>query len=169
MFHEIRLTIDGLGIILYSPSVTKDIPAGTNFLMESYLVGEQVQPFIQSGTLVGFGTGSPGVFPMRFFHGPVDHRILKESEFVLTLGIVISDEMFCVRDLYDLMYWCEECPRDQKINVSNGTYTVVLCSKTPPSGILGDNQEINVFLEKTARMPDLSEDQIPELLSRYPL
>ena len=66
---EITLTISGLGIIFYSPQSVEHIPEGANYLRSNYLNAEQVQAHIQAGSIVGFGTCSPGTFTMRFHSG----------------------------------------------------------------------------------------------------
>ena len=68
-YREIAIDISGLGIIMYSPQFAAHIPEGTNYLRSHYLNANDVQEHIQNGTIVGFGTSSPGRFLIRLYFG----------------------------------------------------------------------------------------------------
>lgn len=163
--REVRLDIQGLGIVMYSPSFANHIQPGENYLRTNYSNGSLVQPHIQAGTIVGFGTGSPGTYTLRLRGGYPDERTLAGSEFKLRLGLQVVDGVVCFRDLYDLMDWTPVCPPAQRIDLANGYYHVTLCSSTPPSGVLGDEQVILVFLQPLTAMPALAGSGIPNLVS----
>ena len=97
------MDIAGLGIVFYSPKNAEHIPEGHDYLQSNYLTEEQVQPHIQSGSLVGFGTGSPGVFFLKFHSGYPANDFVRASEFKLRLGLQCVGGVVCVRDLYDLL------------------------------------------------------------------
>jgi hypothetical protein len=63
------------------------------------------------------------------------------------------------------MDWNPVCPSAQRIDLANGYYHVTLCSSTPPSGVLGDDQVIFVFLQPLAAMPALATTGIPNLVA----
>jgi len=62
-----------------------------------------------------------------------------------------------------LMEWHATCPSERTLKLEDGFYHVTLCSDTPASGILGDKQEIHVYLEKLAEFPRLAKQGIPTL------
>jgi hypothetical protein len=161
---ELRLEIQGLGIIMYSPSWAKHIQPGEDYLSQHYMNGSQVQPHIQAGSLVGFGTGSPGAYRLRFHEGYPDDRVLADSPFKLRLGLHVVDGIVHFRDLYDLMDWDPACPDGQTIELANGYYHVTLCSSTPPSGVIGDDQLLEVYLQPVPEMPALARTGVPTLV-----
>jgi hypothetical protein len=61
------------------------------------------------------------------------------------------------------MDWQPECPAEQTIELNDGFYHVTLCSDAPESGILGDNQTIDVFFQKLEAFPTLAKHGIPTL------
>ncbi len=163
MANEIRLSIAGLGILMYSPPAVRHIPRGADYLATDYSDGPAVQRHIQAGSLVGFGTGSPGVFQLRLHQAEPAADVLDASEFKLRLGIKVEEELVCFKDLYALLKWNPKIPAEQTQRMSNGHYRITLCSNTPASGILGDNQVIEVFFEKWDGMPPLAKRGVPTL------
>jgi hypothetical protein len=159
----IVLNIAGVGIVFYSPDAVEHIPEGSDYLASNYTSEEQVQAHVQKGSIVGFATGSPGVFILKFHVGYPDERSLQESHFKLRLGLHCRGDVVCFRDLYDLMDWRAECPPDQIIELEDGFYHVTLCSNRPPSGVLGDQQDIHVYFQKLDTFPRLSKVGIPTL------
>jgi len=161
----VKLEIQGLGIIFYSPFAAARVKEGEDYLSSHYSNAEDVGPHIRSGTIVGFGTGSPGTFVLRFFAGYPEPETVASLEFKLRLGIEIRDGTLCVRDLYDLLQWTGACPPEQTLSLDDGFYHVTLCGAVPASGILGDNQTILVYLNHLPAMPALKVDGIPTLCS----
>lgn len=160
---EVVLDIAGVGIIFHSPKSTEHIVDGTDYLASSYTSERQVQAHIQKGDIVGFGTGSPGRFILRFHTGYPDEGILHRCAFKLRLGLHCQGGVVCFRDLYDLMDWRAECPTSRMIELEDGFYHVTLCSNRPPSGMLGDNQIIDVYLQKLDTFPKLAKEGVPTL------
>jgi len=161
--RKIDLEIAGLGIILYSPTFAEHIAEGSNYLRAHYIESAEVQRHIQDGTIVGFGTGSPGNFSLRFHSGyPTDAR-LREARFKLRLGIHCEGGTICCRDLYDLICWQPECPPEQMIDVDDGIYHLTLCSDPPTSGRLGDGQIIDIHFARLEEFPKLATEGIPTL------
>src|SRR5262249_10307165 len=128
-----------------------------------YVTGKQVNEHIQAGTIVGFGTGTPGDFLLRVGHGYPTEEEFARYEFKLVLGIHVRDGLVCFRDLYDLMRWTADCPEDQKWQLENGLYHITLCTKLPASGIRGDNQEILVWFSRLTEFPVLPNLGVPTL------
>ena len=160
---EIKMDIAGLGIVFYSPRNVEHIPEGCDYLQTNYLTEEQVQSHIQAGTLVGFGTGSPGIYLLKFAAGCPANDVILASEFKLRLGLHCVGGQVCFRDLYDLLDWTSECPGEQILELEEGIYHVTLCSSPPPSGVIGDNQIIHVYLQKLEKFPALATQGVPTL------
>ncbi|QIF04213.1 hypothetical protein [Roseimicrobium sp. ORNL1] len=164
MHGSVTLDISGLGIIMYSPVHTAHIAQDEDYFTANYWREPDVQRHIQQGTIVGFGTGSPGRFTLDFFEGyPTEVRV-EEAEFKYRLGLVVTGGKICIRDLYDLMRWSDACPEGQTLNLEDGIYHVTLCSDSPTSGILGDDQRIEVYLQPLAEFPVLATMGIPSLV-----
>ena len=164
LFWEGRLEIAGLGLILYSPYAVAEIRRGENFLRSRYRDGASVQPFIQAGSLVGFGTGSSGSYRLRFLLGSPDEAELDAADYTLRLGIVVRGGEVCVRDLYDLLEWSPECPAGQRVEIQDGTYRLTLMSDLPESELLGDEQLISFIFERVTEFPELAKTGVPTLI-----
>ena len=160
---QMQLEIEGLGIIMYSPFATVNITEGENYFSSNYSTPEQVQRHIQAGTIVCFGTSSPGTFLLDFVSGYPDDDILNKSEFKLRLGIEIKNELVCVGDVFDLMDWTKEVSKERIVDLSDGYYHITLCSSLPKSGRIGDNQIILVYMNHLETMPKLANVGVPTL------
>jgi hypothetical protein len=159
----IVLEVAGTGIIFHSPESASHIADGDNYLQSSYWSEKHVQSHIQAGTIVGFCTGSPGRFILRFHTGyPSEGQICK-CDFKLRLGFICSDHHACFRDLYDLLDWRAACPENQTLQLDDGIYHVTLCSSRPNTGVVGDNQVIDVYFKRLPEFPRLTKDGIPTL------
>jgi hypothetical protein len=161
---RMRLEVEGLGIIFYSPFAVEGLREGEDYFSRFYFEPEDVVRHVMAGTIVGFATGSPGTYFLLFYEGgyPTD-EFLSEYEFILRLGIEVRDSTICIRDLYDLMEWHASCPRGQSFSLEDGFYHITLCSKVPDSGIIGDRQVIFVFLKHLDFMPALKYGGVPTL------
>ena len=113
--------------------------------------------------LTAFCTGSPGLFRIRFIDGPPNADDVQVADFKLRLGLWGRDGTICLRDLYDLMDWSNECPPEQCLAVVDGWYRLTVFSSRPVSGILGNDQVINVNLEPVANKPQLRWEGVPIL------
>lgn len=161
--NQIILNISGIGIVFYSPVFAETIPEGADYLSSHYTTEQQVQSHIQNGTIVGFGTGTPGVFILKIHEGYPDENLVLGCDFKLRLGLHCSGGLVCFRDLYDLMNWHADCPSNCQIELDDGFYHVTLCSNLPSSGILGDNQEILMYFHILQEFPRLAKKGIPSL------
>jgi hypothetical protein len=160
---EITLNTSGMGIIFYSPQSARHITEGSDYFTPNYSTEQQVQSHIQKGSIVCFGTGSPGTFSLKFHSGYPEEKNLKACEFKLRLGLHCEGGLVCFRDLFDLLQWRSACPPGQAIALDDGFYHVTLCSDLPESGILGDKQTINVYLQKLDAFPNLAKHGVPTL------
>jgi hypothetical protein len=161
--REIVLDIQGLGMILYSPAAVAHIPDGADYLQNHFSEPADVARHVMECRLTAFCTGSPGFFRVRFFDGPPDDAVVQSSQFKLRLGLRVDAGVVCVRDLYDLIEWDRACPAEQQLLVPDGWYQLTVFSSPPPSGILGDGQDIGIFLEVVGRKPELRWEGVPSL------
>jgi len=163
MHNKIILPISGLGIIFYSPRSAEHIPPGSNYLRANYLKSDQVVAHNRKGTLVGFSTGSPGTYILQFHEGCPAEEVLRVATCKLRLGLHCVGGVVCFRDLYDLINWQNECPGEQIISLDDGFYEVTLCSDLPDSGLIGDNQIIDFYMNRCSSLPQLVESGMPKL------
>jgi hypothetical protein len=161
--REIALDISGLGFILYSPPAVSHIPEGSNYLEEHFWQPEDVARHVMACQLTAFCTGTPGSFRLKFLDGPRDEGAVDAADFKLRLGLQVHEGVICVRDLYDLTRWFAECPTDQQIQIPDGWYRLTVYSSCPKSGILGDDQVIEIHLERTSGSPLLRWEGVPSL------
>ncbi|MDQ0178385.1 hypothetical protein [Bacillus chungangensis] len=158
---DILIEIDGLGIIIYSPHAVSFIQEDEDYLTSKYLTAEQVADHVNNGTIVSFGTGSPGNYLLKIRSGYPNENLLDSFDFVLRLGIQVSGEIIFFRDLYDLMEWTSHCPSTQSIHLENGYYHITVFSNLPKSGIRGENQEIYVYFNKLRCFPKIKYYGVP--------
>jgi hypothetical protein len=161
--RQMTLEVAGLGIVFHSPHATQHLQVGADFLTSHYVNEEQVQRYIQSGTIVGFATGSPGTFLLIFHSGYPDDALLNACEFKLRLGLHCRGGVVCFRDLYDLLDWRPDCNPEHLLDLEEGYYHVTLCSNRPASGLIGDRQEIHVYLQRLNVLPKLTARGVPTL------
>ena len=153
--RQIAVDISGLGFILYSPPAVSHIPQGSDYLEQHFWQPEDVAKHVMAGQLTAFCTGTPGSFRLRFHDGPRDDQAVDASDYKLRLGLEVHESVICVRDLYDLMRWSAECPEAQQLPIADGWYRLTVYTSRPPSGILGDNQAIDIHLEAMQEKPTL--------------
>jgi hypothetical protein len=160
---EFSLDIAGLGFILYSPPAVAHIPEKSNYLKEHFWVGDDVARHVMDCQITAFCTGTPGSFWLRFLGGPLDETAVQPADFKIRLGLQVRSGMICVRDLYDLKCWSVECPIQQQVPIVDGWYRLTVFSSRPSSGVLGDNQIIDIHLEPMTTKPPLRWDGVPQL------
>lgn len=164
--REIALEIQGLGIILYSPHAVAHIAEGSNYLESDFTEPADVARHVMDCGLTGFCTGSSGIFSLKFIDGPPDEKAFQTSHYKIRLGLQIKGSSICVRDLYDLIMWDSSCPENQRFHVPDGWYRLTVLTSIPPSGIVGDNQTIIIYLESIPEKPALRWEGVP-LLCEY--
>lgn len=161
--ETISLATTGLGIVFYSPAFMADVPPGSDFLAAHFMTEDDVQKFVQQGTVVGFSTGTPGTYLLEFHLGVPEDDELRSSQYKIRLGLKCEGSVVHFRDLYDLLDWSPDCPASQKLHLNDGFYLVTLCSNRPASGTLGDGQVIRCFLQPMEEFPRISSRGIPTL------
>lgn len=160
---DMKLFLDGMGIVLYSDGAVKDIKDGENYFAKEYGLPNQVASHINKGDIVGFSTGTSGDFTLKFRSGYPSIEILNQYPLCIRLAIVVEGGRICVKDLFWLMEWNNDCPVNQQIEIEDGIYHITLCTNKPQSGIWGDNQTIFVYLNRLDEMPKMNWLGVPEL------
>ncbi|MBU3075513.1 hypothetical protein [Clostridium estertheticum] len=158
---DIEIEISGLGIIMYSDFAVQSILEGEDYFIESYQTPQQVAKHVNEGSIVGFCTSSEGNYILKVRSGYPIQKKIEDAEFKITLGIEVRDKRICIRDLYDLMRWNKKCNYNQIIELDNGFYNVILYGDIPETNVIGDNQIIYVYLNRTDAIPDLRYDGVP--------
>ncbi|HVJ80530.1 MAG TPA: hypothetical protein VNC50_05625 [Planctomycetia bacterium] len=161
--REVPLDICGLGVILYSPPAVEHIMEGSDYFQLHFREPADVARHVMECQLIAFCTGSPGTFRLRFADGAPDEQAVKAAAFKLRLGLQVRGGAVCIRDLYDLMLWSDECPESQQIPVEDGWYLLTVFTSPPPKGTFGDGQLIEVALERVECKPALRWDGVPSL------
>jgi hypothetical protein len=159
----IDLDISGFGLIFYSPFAAADIGEGEDYLESCFGNPSEVEKQALEGRIVGVSTSSPGLFLLSIQSGYPPNDLLSAYQYKLRLGVEVRNEILCIRDLFDLMSWSAECPAGQTVMLENGFYHITLLSNTPESEVLGDEQEILVYLQKLGEMPKLRFNGVPTL------
>jgi hypothetical protein len=162
---SIELDVAGLGIIFYCASAVEHIKKGEDYYSASFITEEDVQRHVQSGRLTGFGTGSPGRYILRFHSGYPDDTTLAQSQYKLRLGFRSDGSRVFFRDMFDLLCWEPSCPSSQSILLAEGVFHVTLVSNDPQSGIVGDNQIIDIYVFPLDSFPRLKKTGVPMLYS----
>ncbi|MDO5504541.1 MAG: hypothetical protein Q4G67_15360, partial [Actinomycetia bacterium] len=84
---EIRLNIDGLGIIVYSPTSAEHIAEREDYFSAHFTDEADVQRHLQAGSIAAFATSSPGVFVLRTHAGYPTPEQIEDADFTLRLAV----------------------------------------------------------------------------------
>jgi hypothetical protein len=166
MEGTVRLTIEGLGIVLYSPLAAAHIARGDDYLKSHFWKPEDVARHVNDCEISAFSTGGPGRFVLRLYDGQIDSAGVEASSVQARLGVQVHEGLLCFRDLYDLLDWEPSCPEAQTLSVPSGFYRITAYTSPPSSGILGDDQAVWLHLEPSAEKPRLAWSGVPDLVAR---
>ena len=167
MKTEIKIEIAGVGIIFYSPFAVRHIKDGEDYLESNFMKPSDVAKHVNDCLISGFGTGSPGKFIIRLFENEYPNEEINNAMVAIRLGIEIRDNLLIFRDLYELMEWDSNFPDEHSIAIENGFYKITAYTDIPPSGILGDNQTINLHFEKVPEKPKLNWLGVPDMSQKW--
>lgn len=159
----IEMQIAGFGLIFYSPFCASNIGEGEDYLESDFLNPTDVEAQALQGRIVGVSTSSPGKFILVLHEGYPANEMVDDYKYKLRIAVEVRDRTLCIRDLFDLIDWSAECPREQKLDLDDGFYHITLLSNDPESGILGDDQEVLVYLNKLDEMPKMRYNGVPTL------
>lgn len=163
MIKKICLDLAGPGMIFYSPFSVASILEGDDFLETVFSDALAVERQATDGRIVGVATGTSGRFIVEIYAGYPVEADVERSPYKLRLGIEVRDGILCIRDLFDFSKWNHVCPPDQEIALKDGYYHITLLSDDPPSGILGEDQVVQVYLQQLPEMPKLRYHGVPTL------
>lgn len=148
---DLILSPTGMGIIFYSKGAVKDIPIGENYLNKEYWEAQKVGDHIRKGDIVAICTGCDSEeYELRFRSGYPDDEIAEKYPAHLRLFIEVIGNEINVGDLYELMDWQNNCPKEQQIEVEPGFYHLTF-SGEPPRSVMGeelDDEEYDELLDK---------------------
>jgi hypothetical protein len=161
--RENALYVEDLGVILYSPPAVSHIQAGSDYVTARFWRPEDVARHVMACRLTTFATGSPGSFRLRFHDAAPDGRGVTPAQFALRLGLRVESGVICVRDLFDLRDRSPSCPPEQRLPTIDGWYWLTVLSSAPATGVLGDDQLIEINLEMTDSRPRLRWHGVPQL------
>lgn len=160
---QIRLNIAGMGVIFYSPFAVSKIAEEEDYLESSFEDPMQVKEQALQGRIVGINLGTPGSFILNVLPGYPSEERVNEHRYRLRAGVEVRDGILCVRDLFDLIKWKSKLPERQVIELKDGFYHLTFLSNDPASGVLGDEQVIEIYLNHLDEMPNLRFEGVPTL------
>ena len=165
MDSEILLEIEGMGIVFFSAKNMEYVEQGTDFLTNEFDSPQQIAEHIKKGDITGFCTGSGGDFHLRFYEGYPTEEENEEFPISARLGIEVKGGSLQFCDLFWLMKWNTDFPKNQIILLDDGYYEMTVCTCMPESGYWGEDQTICVYFNKVDKMPELTWTGIPYLFT----
>ena len=163
IYKDIALSIDGIGIAIYSKGCMKNVEEGADFFKSEFAVPAKVAEHIRKGDITGFCTGSDGDFILKIREGYPDKALEAEYPVEIRLGLEVRDNTVSFIDIYWLMEWNTEIPEEQQINIEDGFYHLTLLTKLPDEGYWGADQTIYIFFNRLETMPELAWKGVPQL------
>jgi hypothetical protein len=160
----VRLLVDGLGIIVYSPAIARRYFEEGSDSFDEYT--KRIADHVEKGHVVGFNTGE-GEFVITFLVGRgvvvAAEALGAEPSSTLTLALEVEDDAICVRDCHDLMRWGNACAAERQVPVARGMYEMTV--HAGPELVARDYyRHIIVHLRPTERAPRVHVVAVPCLL-----
>lgn len=163
--RNIRLSTDGPGIVLYADANMAHVPEGENYFSKEFQASEKVAEHIQKGDIIGFNTGSSGIFNITVKADYPSENMLKEYPIAIRLALDVKGGAVSIIDLLWLTEWSSDVPDEQKVSLPDGIYHVTIMTKKPDSNIWGDNQQIFMYFNRIDEMPQLTWHGVPSLFN----
>ena len=160
-----HLSIDGMGIVLYSPEVMKSVVPGSDFLTEEFIDPKQVGEHIRKGDITAFCTGTGGDFILWLRSGYPDSIAEQEFPVMIRLAVEVRGGSLQFGDLFWLSDWNPDFPQDQVLSLADGYYHITACTKRPESGYWGDDQIVCLYFNRLEEMPKLAWQGVPHLFT----
>ena len=160
-----HLSIDGMGIVLFSKEVMKAVIPGSDFMAEEFTNPEQVAAHIRKGDITAFCTGTGGDFILWFRSGYPDSNGEKEFQIMIRLALEVRGGSLQFCDLFWLSDWNADFPQEQRLSLPDGYYHITACTRKPESGYWGDDQIICLYFNKLEEMPELTWPGVPYLFA----
>ena len=160
-----HLSIDGMGIVLFSPEVMGYVVPGSDFLTAEFTNPKQVGEHIRKGDITAFCTGTGGDFILWFRPGYPDSNGEKEFPVMIRLAVEVRGGSLQFGDLFWLSDWNPDFPQDQVLSLPDGYYHITACTRRPESGYWGDDQIICLYFNRLEEMPKLMWQGVPYLFT----
>lgn len=155
---DIVLEPEGLGIVFYSEGAVKDIPIGEDYLNKEYWDSKKVGDHIRKGDIVSICTGCDSdEYELRFRSGYPSNEIAEQYPAHLRLFIEVVGNEIKVMDLYDLMDWQNDCPKEHQIEVEQGFYHLTFSAEAPRFAQLEglNDEEHDKLLDELSERPSI--------------
>ncbi len=165
MNYHTRLSIDGMGIVLFSAKAMEYVAPETDFLDAEFMRPEQIAAHIKKGDITGFCTGSGGDFELYFVSGYPSNEILEKYPVSIRLGLDVQGGSIQFCDLFWLTKWSTDFPENQILPMADGYYEMTVCTCMPESGYWGSDQTIYIYLNQVEKMPELTWPGVPYLFT----
>lgn len=150
-------------MIFYSPSSAQHIAEGEDYFSTRFSDEDDVRQHLETGSIIGVALGAAGDYFIRFHDGyPTDSEI-DQFEFAYRVAVRVADGCLVFRDIYDLVYWSPSFEESACVQIRNGIYHVTMLSSCPPSGVFGDQQQIEMFFQPLSGFPALTKTGLPYL------
>ena len=163
MNKTVNLTIDGLGIALFSAKTMDYVEPGSDFFTNEFEAPQQIAEHIRKGDITAFCTGTGGDFCLHFLTGQPTADVMEQFPISARLGLDVQGGSVQFCDIYWTSRWTTNFPQDQVIPLEDGFYSITVCTRMPESGYWGDNQTIFIYFEKVDKIPELTWRGVPYL------
>lgn len=158
---DIILELDSTGFIMYSDFAVKHLKNGEDYLSDYYSDPKNVAKEVNAGQIVGLCTVMSGKYILRIRKGYPCDELRDNTKIKQCLHIKVRGGCIYIRDLYDLVFWEDECTDSQTIKIEDGYYTILLVGNKPNSGWYGDNQIIYVHFIRNEQFAETEFKGIP--------
>ena len=162
---DISLSIDGIGIVIYSKGMMSYVEEGTDFFSNDFAEPESVANHIRKGDITGFCTGTSGDFVLKIREGYPDAEIDKQYPVGIRLALEVKEHTVSFMDLAWLMEWNTDIPSEQQLNLDDGFYHLTVLTRKPDDGLWGSNQTIYIYFNRLDSMPALTWKGVPQLFT----
>lgn len=160
---DIKLSLDGIGIAIYSKGCMSDIEDGKNFFNSDLAQPKKAATHICKGDITCFCTGSSGDYLLKIRDGYPDNLLEKEYDVEIRLGLEVKNHVVSFVDIFWLMEWDSDIIENQQIELEDGFYHLTILTKLPEDGYCGSNQVIYIYFKKLDKMPELRWNGVPQL------
>ncbi|MCR4637236.1 MAG: hypothetical protein K5754_13505 [Butyrivibrio sp.] len=159
--QDIKLTLDGMGIVIYSNKALMNIEEGADYFTKEFSSPQKVSEHIKKGDIIGFNMGSSGTYNLHVRQGYPNLDMIKKYPINARLALNVLGNKISFIDLYWLMEWSNFVPEEQTYEIEEGIYHVSVLTNKPFSGKIGDNQDVFIYFQKINEMPELTWEGVP--------
>lgn len=153
---DIELSIDGMGIAIYSNGVMSGIEEGADFFATNFAQADKMSEHIRKCDITGFCTGSGGDYSLKKREGYPDAETDNNYPVSIRLGLEVKDSKVSFVDIFRLMEWNSDIPEEQQIDLEDGFYHMTVLTRLPGSGYWGGDRTIYIYFQKLDSKPQLT-------------